>query len=42
MILYVARLAGFLEMREAQVKRINERDSMGQAKFVASLFGVVA
>jgi hypothetical protein len=29
-------------MRKGQVKRIDGRDSVGQAKFVASLFGVVA
>ena len=29
-------------MRKGQVKRIDGRDSLGQAKFVASLFGVAA
>jgi hypothetical protein len=29
-------------MRKGQVKRLDGRDSVGQAKFVASLFSVVA
>ncbi|HEY9282243.1 MAG TPA: hypothetical protein VIP46_02205 [Pyrinomonadaceae bacterium] len=29
-------------MRRGQVKRLDGRDSAGQAKFVASLFGVAA
>ena len=29
-------------MRKGQVKRLDGRDSVGQAKFVASLFGVAA
>ena len=29
-------------MRKGQVKRLDGRDAVGQAKFVASLFGVVA
>lgn len=29
-------------MREGQVKRLDGRDSAGQAKFVESLFGVAA
>ena len=29
-------------MRKGQVKRLDGRDSTGQAKFVASLFGVAA
>lgn len=29
-------------MRKGQVKRLDGRDSLGQAKFIASLFGVVA
>jgi IS6 family transposase len=29
-------------MRKGQVKRLDGRDSMGQAKFVESLFGVAA
>lgn len=29
-------------MRKGQVKRLGERDSVGQAKFVESLFGVAA
>jgi transposase-like protein len=29
-------------MRKGQVKRLGVRDSAGQAKFVASLFGVAA
>jgi len=29
-------------MRKGQVKRLDERDAVGQAKFVASLFGVAA
>ena len=29
-------------MRKGQVKRIDSRDSIGQAKFVASLFGIAA
>ena len=31
-----------LAMRKGQVKRLDGRDSAGQAKFVASLFGVAA
>jgi hypothetical protein len=27
-------------MRKGQVKRLDGRDGMGQAKFVASLFGI--
>ena len=29
-------------MRKGQVKRLDGRDSVGQAKFVASLFGIAA
>ncbi len=29
-------------MRKGQVKRLDGRDAIGQAKFVASLFGVAA
>jgi len=29
-------------MRERQVKRLEGRDAIGQAKFVASLFGIAA
>ena len=29
-------------MRKGQVKRLDDRDSVGQAKFVESLFGVAA
>jgi transposase-like protein len=29
-------------LRKGQVKRLNGRDAVGQAKFVASLFGVAA
>jgi hypothetical protein len=29
-------------MRKGQVKRLDGRDAIGQAKFVASLFGVPA
>ena len=29
-------------MRKGQVKRLDSRDAVGQAKFVASLFGVAA
>lgn len=29
-------------MRKGQVKRLDGRDAVGQAKFVASLFGVAA
>ena len=29
-------------MRKGQVERLNGRDSVGQAKFVESLFGVAA
>jgi hypothetical protein len=29
-------------MRKGQVKRLDGRDAVGQAKFVASLFGVTA
>jgi hypothetical protein len=29
-------------MREGQVKRLDGRDAMGEAKFVASLFGLAA
>jgi transposase, IS6 family len=29
-------------MRKGQVKRLDSRDSTGQAKFVASLFGIAA
>jgi len=29
-------------MRKGQVKRLDSRDAAGQAKFVASLFGVAA
>jgi hypothetical protein len=29
-------------MRKGQVKRLDGRDSIGQARFVASLFGVAA
>jgi transposase-like protein len=29
-------------MRKGQVKRLDGRDSVGQARFVESLFGVVA
>jgi hypothetical protein len=29
-------------MRKGQVKRLDRNDAMGQAKFVASLFGIAA
>lgn len=29
-------------MRKGQVKRLDSRDSVGQAKFVTSLFGIAA
>jgi hypothetical protein len=29
-------------LRKGQVKRLDDRDAVGQAKFVAGLFGVVA
>ena len=29
-------------MRKGQVKRLDSRDSVGQAKFVKSLFGIAA
>jgi hypothetical protein len=36
------RMRPHLKMRKEQVKRLDGRDSVGQAKFVESLFGVAA
>jgi hypothetical protein len=35
-------LSGSLELRKGQVKRVDGREAVGEAKFVASLFGAAA